>query len=435
MSVLVNGSPTKEFEVKRGLRQGDPLSPFLFVIVAEALTRSVRKSIDIGEYDMFVIKRSCSVDILQFADDTLLVGNRTWKHVKALKTVLRAFELVSGLGINFHKRKSIGINVPTKFLKAATFYLSCKLEESSFTFLGISIGINPRKESSWYPLLNKMRNRLTGWKNHFLNHGGRITLLKSILTSLNIFTLSFYKISDKVVKEVNKIQSNFFGEKWKTKGRFIGLDTDLIVSNCRFTIGNGYNTPFLETCWLENVILKEAFPVLFSASSLKKVSVGRLESFRGVLDVKDSVFWSLGLEKGFTVFSCYSHYALSRFPYEPINRCDGVLEVIWKMEVSFKIKAFGWRLFVNRLSTKDLLRIRGINFTLPNLKCIFCDNHLEDRNHIFFKCDVIKIVWRKIASWVNFLGVVEDECLPSFMEWHSLGRVKKLKKANFGCFG
>lgn len=84
MSILVNKSQTKEFEVKRGLRQGDPLSPFLFVLVAEALARLVRKSIEIGEFEHFVVNRSCSVDILQFTYDTLLVSEGTWKHVKAI---------------------------------------------------------------------------------------------------------------------------------------------------------------------------------------------------------------------------------------------------------------------------------------------------------------------------------------------------------------
>ncbi|XP_058742206.1 uncharacterized mitochondrial protein AtMg01250-like [Vicia villosa] len=124
MSVVVNGSPTKEFVVKRGLRQGDPLSPFLFVIVGEALTRLVRKSIEIGEYENLVIKRSCSVDILQFAEDTLMVSEGSWKQIKALKIGLRAFELVSGLGINFHKSKLIGINVSPHFMDAASLYLS-----------------------------------------------------------------------------------------------------------------------------------------------------------------------------------------------------------------------------------------------------------------------------------------------------------------------
>ncbi|XP_058732778.1 uncharacterized protein LOC131604350 [Vicia villosa] len=330
MSVVVNVSPTKEFVVKRGLRQGDPLSPFLFVLVAEALARLVRKSIEIGEFENFVIKRSCGVDILQFADDTLLVGEGTWKHVKALKIVLRAFELVSGLGINFHKSKLIGINVSPLFLKAAAFYLSCKIEDSNLFFLGIPIGFNHRKESTWTSLLEKMKKRFAWWKNRFLNLEGRITLLKFILSSLNIFTMSFYKMPVKVVKEFNKIQSNLSwgsggkeehslvdrrivqghkslwfdvlnarygdlcmhvtcgGDTYKLSsssfwwrdilkvGFFPPSSNDPNVSYCCFKVGNGFNTPFWEASWLDNSILMKTSSKLFSASSLKKVLVAAM---------------------------------------------------------------------------------------------------------------------------------------------------------------
>ncbi|XP_058750092.1 uncharacterized protein LOC131623084 [Vicia villosa] len=104
MSVLVNGSPTKEFVVEKSLRQGDPLSPILFVFVAEALAGLVRKSLEIGDYCGFAVKG--------------------------------------------------------------------RVEARYLIFLGIPIGGNPRKLSFWVPLLNKMKNRLSGWNNHFLNLGG-----------------------------------------------------------------------------------------------------------------------------------------------------------------------------------------------------------------------------------------------------------------------
>lgn len=74
MSVLINGSPSKEFKVSKGLRQGDPLSPFLFVLVSEGLTGLVKKSILLDEFQSFNLNENCKVDALQFADDTLLVG-------------------------------------------------------------------------------------------------------------------------------------------------------------------------------------------------------------------------------------------------------------------------------------------------------------------------------------------------------------------------
>ncbi|XP_058762982.1 uncharacterized protein LOC131636395 [Vicia villosa] len=139
----------------------------------------------------------------------MIVGEGTWKHLWAIKTVLKAFEIVSGLGINYHKSKLIGINVRRSFLDAASYFLSCKVEDNKFSFLGILIGCNPRKASTWLPFLSKVKKQLMGWKNRFLNLGGRITLLKAILTPLSIFTMSFYKMPLKVVRDFNLIQSNF----------------------------------------------------------------------------------------------------------------------------------------------------------------------------------------------------------------------------------
>ncbi|XP_058787437.1 uncharacterized protein LOC131661813 [Vicia villosa] len=151
-----------------------------------------------------------------------------------------------------------------------------------------------------------------------------------------------------------------------------------------------------------------------------------LESFGGFQEGKDLVEWSLDSEKGFTVSSCYSIYAQKRIPFGPFNRHDEALELIWKVEIPFRIKSFGWRLFVNRLPTKDLLVYRGINLTSTNLKCVFCDLHLEDRDHIFFKCVVINYVWKEIAKWVDFPGWNMEDCIPFFMEWNEAWNVNNM---------
>ncbi|XP_058746294.1 uncharacterized protein LOC131619187 [Vicia villosa] len=365
MSVLVNGSPTKEFVVERGLRKGDPLSPFLFVIVAEALKGMVSKVVEIGEYVGFNIRRKCSVDILQFVDDTLLIGKGSWKQVRAIKAILRGFEMVSGLGINYHKSKIIGFNVSDNFLDIASNFLSCRREDNNFTFLGIPIGINPRRISSWNVILNKLKSRLLDWKVRLLSFGGRLTLLKSVLCSLSIFMLSFYNALKKVLMEISRLQSNFLwggvGEKkkihwvsWKSiclpieKGglclrricdfnfallqkwrwRILGGSKDLwyrvfraryedinlhvvsynskvdkkfskstwwtdilslensynenlFVDNCRFFIGNGYNTSFWQSRWMGDFCLKVLFPVAYNLSESKFVSVASMGGWRG----------------------------------------------------------------------------------------------------------------------------------------------------------
>ncbi|KAK2396583.1 hypothetical protein QL285_058230 [Trifolium repens] len=75
MSVLVNGSPTGDFVVGKGLRQGDPLSPFLFLLVDEGLFHLMKKVVGSGSFVGFKVNNELQFHTLQFADDTILVGD------------------------------------------------------------------------------------------------------------------------------------------------------------------------------------------------------------------------------------------------------------------------------------------------------------------------------------------------------------------------
>ncbi|GKA96280.1 putative RNA-directed DNA polymerase, eukaryota, reverse transcriptase zinc-binding domain protein [Tanacetum coccineum] len=112
-SILINGSPTKEFKIERGLRQGDPLSPFLFILAMEALNVAILKA---QTLDIF---RGAEVGIdkvpishLQFADDALIIGEWSTFNVQNLSRILTCFHLASGLKVNFNKSKLFGLGVP-----------------------------------------------------------------------------------------------------------------------------------------------------------------------------------------------------------------------------------------------------------------------------------------------------------------------------------
>jgi hypothetical protein len=98
-SVLVNGSPTDEFPLERGLRQGDPLSPFLFLLAAEGLNVLMQAVVEGNRFVGYRVggQEAVSVSHLQFADDTLLLGSKSWANVRTLRAVLLLFEQMSGL--------------------------------------------------------------------------------------------------------------------------------------------------------------------------------------------------------------------------------------------------------------------------------------------------------------------------------------------------
>ncbi|XP_058742000.1 uncharacterized protein LOC131614435 [Vicia villosa] len=148
-----------------------------------------------------------SVDILQFADDTIILGEASCDNIWNMKVILRGFELASGLRINFSKSNIIGVNVGEWYMNAALTFLSCKKGVAPFKFLGIMVGDNPRRKKVWLEVVNNIKRRLSSWKGRNISMGGRVTLINSVLNSIPIFTLSFFKIPGNIAKTIRKIQS------------------------------------------------------------------------------------------------------------------------------------------------------------------------------------------------------------------------------------
>ncbi|PNY14141.1 cysteine-rich receptor-like protein kinase [Trifolium pratense] len=203
MSVLVNGSPTEEISIKRGLKQGDSLAPLLFLIVAEGLGALMREAVQKGYFKPFLVGRGrLPVSILQYADDTLCIGEATVENLWTLKAVLRGFELVSGLKVNFWKSCLVGVNVSHDFLHMASTFLNCRIGRIPFIYLGLPVGANPHRYATWVPMMDAIKRRLGVWGNKYISLGGRIVLINAVLSAIPIFYLSYMKMPVKVWKEV-----------------------------------------------------------------------------------------------------------------------------------------------------------------------------------------------------------------------------------------
>ncbi|XP_028122010.1 uncharacterized protein LOC114319199 [Camellia sinensis] len=210
ISVLVNGSPSQEFPPQRGLRQGDPLSPFLFNLVVEGLNFLIQraknlnliKGVDIGGSGL-------NLSHLQFADDTLMFCNPDWDEIINLKRILSCFELISGLKINYQKSVICGVGVNRDFTSQVAEFFNCRVSSLPINYLGMPLGANPKRLSTWEPIINKVKKRLASWKKRYLSLGGRITLIKSVLSSLPIYYMSLFKIPTQVANLIDKYQRSF----------------------------------------------------------------------------------------------------------------------------------------------------------------------------------------------------------------------------------
>lgn len=117
MFVLVNGSPIMDLKVTRVLRQGDPLSPFLFLLAAEGFSGLMHQAVPLGEFEGFHFNDSNHFEFLQFADATILIGEGSWNNLWTINTFLRGFELVLGLRLNLSKTNLCGLNLDSYFFR------------------------------------------------------------------------------------------------------------------------------------------------------------------------------------------------------------------------------------------------------------------------------------------------------------------------------
>lgn len=109
------------------------------------------------------------------------------------KEVLRGFELALGLCVNFNKSKVLRFNVSQDFLQDASDFLLCSISQFPFTLLGIPIGANPHRCSTWELILQKICNKFYAWKGKHVSLGIRVILINLVLNVLPLLFLSFCK--------------------------------------------------------------------------------------------------------------------------------------------------------------------------------------------------------------------------------------------------
>ncbi|GJZ74415.1 RNA-directed DNA polymerase, eukaryota [Tanacetum coccineum] len=208
-SVLVNGSPSREFSIQRGLRQGDPLSPLLFIIAMEGLHVAMEDAMAAGYYNGFSIN-TLNLSHLFFADDALFIGEWSRSNIKNLVSILDCFHKVSGLKINYHKSKLFGVGVSPVEVSLLASITGCNPLGSPFTYLGLPIDCNMARVNSWDPVVEKFSNRLSNWKASLLSIGGRATLITSVLGALGTYFFSLFPMPSTVNKKLETLRSNFF---------------------------------------------------------------------------------------------------------------------------------------------------------------------------------------------------------------------------------
>ncbi|RVW16672.1 LINE-1 reverse transcriptase-like [Vitis vinifera] len=324
-SILVNGVPAGYFSNSRGLRQGDPLSPYLFVLGMEVLSAMLRRAVDGGFISGCSIQgrggMELNVSHLLFADDTIIFCEARQDHITYLSWILVWFEAASGLRINLAKSEVIPVG-EVEDIEMLAVELGCKVGTLPSVYLGLPLGAKHKATAMWDGVEARMRRRLALWKRQYLSKGGRITLIKSTLASMPIYQLSLFRRPKLVVKRLEKLQRDFlwgggslerkihlinwavvcthkesgglggWGEVWsigfwlENKGgpRNVwggGLEDILKESswcwdNIEFKVGKGTKVSFWTDHWCGNEELAQTFPQLFELAVQRNASVNEM---------------------------------------------------------------------------------------------------------------------------------------------------------------
>ena len=165
-SVLINGSPAGFFGNSRGLRQGDPLSPLLFLLVMEVLSKLFQKTEEAGLIWGFLVGELGGSEVrifhLLFADDTVVFCDAIPEQVMHIWKDLSCFEAVTGLRVNLSKSEMVPVGTVVGMQSLADI-LCCRIGGLPMTYLGMPLGAPYKSLSIWNTILEKIEKRLASW--------------------------------------------------------------------------------------------------------------------------------------------------------------------------------------------------------------------------------------------------------------------------------
>jgi hypothetical protein len=202
--VLLNGVPGKQFQCKRGVRQGDPISPLFYLFGSDLLQSTVNDLVRLGHLHKPIPSHDEDFPVIQYADDTLLIIPADRDQLLVLKDLLQKFSLSTGLKINYNKSQLIPINVPPDQIKLLAECFECQVGSLPFTYLGLPVGTTKPTIAELSPLVCRLERKLTS-SSSFLSQGARLQLINSAIASMPLHFLCSLKLPPGLTKQFDRI--------------------------------------------------------------------------------------------------------------------------------------------------------------------------------------------------------------------------------------
>jgi hypothetical protein len=210
--IKVNGEFTQQFTPTRGLRQGDPLSPYLFVICAEGLSALLHDAEINGRISgVKICPTAPAVTHLFFADDSILLIKADEEEALALREVLDLYENCSGQCINTEK-SAIMFSKNSSQIKKDLVKSALEIHGDAWNekYLGLPVYVGRSKKKAFAYLKDKIWARIQGWIEKLLSKAGKEVLIKAVAQAIPTFAMSCFNMTKSFCDEI----SNMIGKFW-----------------------------------------------------------------------------------------------------------------------------------------------------------------------------------------------------------------------------
>ena len=211
-AVRFNGHLLDTFTPTRGLRQGDPLSPYLFLLVAEGLSTLIQHELDNGGLqDFHISRRGPGISHLLFADDSLMFFRGTVHQAGIVKSILDRYECSTGQLVSLGKcsifyGNRVADDTKAKIKDILLYETECFEEK----YLGLPVPDGCLHKGKFKPIKEKFRKRANDWAEKYMSAGAKEVLVKSVLQAIPTYAMGVFKFPVGLIEDLTKIIRDFW---------------------------------------------------------------------------------------------------------------------------------------------------------------------------------------------------------------------------------
>jgi len=208
------------FKPSHGLKQGDPLSPYLFILCIEKLSIAINNVVLQGNWDpIHMTNGGPQISHLLFADDVLLFTKATNSQFRFINDLFDRFSRVSGLKINISKSRAFySSRIPQEKINNFTAISDICSTTSIGRYLGFPMLKGRPKRNDFNFIIEKMQTRMASWKNRLLNRTGRLALAASVLSSILSYYMQINWLPQNICDSIDQTTRNFIWCRTNNKG-------------------------------------------------------------------------------------------------------------------------------------------------------------------------------------------------------------------------